>query len=419
MMAPRDSPLVSVIMPSFNQSSFIAASVESVLSQDYQPLELIVMDGSSTDGTQAVLASLHERYGARLRWYSEPDSGPAEAINKAIRLARGEFLGWLNSDDVYTQGAVSRAVSNLLAHPDWVMAYGHGQWIDIDGRVTGDYPSQLPQVGQQAFQSGCFICQPTVFMRSSLLDEVGLLDQSWATVFDFDLWLRVFERFESRIGFVDQIQAFSRLHDECITSRMRGKVASENVSLLARHFGYVPTHWLATHRDELLANALAAEILPTEVSKRLSGLLDDLADCFAQADVAEFKAQMSNDWQIKLADLGVASNCYPDGWVGQSARMVLREAPRFAECLVLLCRTALTSKPPLSLRVETEEKIICELAGELPEKFLLRVPLQEWVGRTQGVSINASSTFVPAFSALGDSTDMRQLAFQILDVRFE
>jgi hypothetical protein len=366
-----------------------------------------------------VLASLQERYGARLRWYSEPDSGPAEAINKAIRQARGEYLGWLNSDDVYTQGAVSRAVSNLLAHPEWVMAYGHGQWIDIDGRVTGDYPSQLPEVGLQAFQSGCFICQPTVFMRCKLLDEVGLLDQSWATVFDFDLWLRVFEQFENRIGFVGQIQAFSRLHDGCITSRMRGKVASENVRLLAKHFGFASTHWLATHRDELLANALAAEILPTEVSKRLSGLLDDLSDCVAQADMAEFKARLKNDWRIRLADLGVASDIYPDGWVGPLARLVMREAPRFAEYLVLLCRTELVSKPPQSLRVEIEEKIICELTGALPEKFLLRIPLHEWVGRAQGVSINTSSTFVPATSALGGSTDMRQLAFQIHDVRFE
>jgi len=99
-------PLVSIVMPSLNQAAFIAAAVESVLSQSYPQLELIVGDGGSTDGTQAWLAQ-RQTQDARLRWFSEPDSGPADALNKLLRQAKGTLIGWLNSDDCTRQARCS------------------------------------------------------------------------------------------------------------------------------------------------------------------------------------------------------------------------------------------------------------------------------------------------------------------------
>lgn len=104
-------PLVSLVMPSFNQAEFIAESIGSVFCQNYPNLELVVMDVASTDGTVAVLTELAKNYGAALRRCSEKDTGPTNAINKALRLARGEFIGWLNSDDLYASDAISRAVT--------------------------------------------------------------------------------------------------------------------------------------------------------------------------------------------------------------------------------------------------------------------------------------------------------------------
>ncbi len=93
------APLVSIVMPSFNQAAFIPAAVESVLSQSYPELELIIADGGSTDGTiewlkQKCLSD------TRLRFFSETDSGPADALNKALKKTRGTIIGWLNSDDL-------------------------------------------------------------------------------------------------------------------------------------------------------------------------------------------------------------------------------------------------------------------------------------------------------------------------------
>ncbi len=245
-------PLVSIVMPSLNQAAFIAAAVESVLSQSYPQLELIVADGGSTDGTQAWLAQ-RQTQDARLRWFSEPDTGPAEALNKAMRQAKGTLIGWLNSDDLYTPGAVQRAVQALQERGECLMVYGQGEHIDASGAVLGLYPTLAPPTASSEFAKGCFICQPTVFFRRTMWLLLGKFDEELRTAFDFDYWLRAFARFSDRIGFVDAVQAQSRLHPECITLRLRRTVILEGMQLLARHLGHAPKEWLLTYVNQLLA----------------------------------------------------------------------------------------------------------------------------------------------------------------------
>lgn len=199
-------------MPSFNQANFIAESVESVLSQSYRHLELIVVaDGGSTDGTPDWL-SQKSRQDPRLKWFSGPDTGPADALNKALKIVRGTLIGWLNSDDLYTPNAIQRAVDALITEPAWLMVYGHGEHIDEHGRFIEAYPTRLPSTPAEEFADRCFICQPTVFFKRSLTVLLGPLDETLKTAFDFDYWLRAFIQIPERIGFIDTAQAKSRLH---------------------------------------------------------------------------------------------------------------------------------------------------------------------------------------------------------------
>src|SRR5579864_7213135 len=101
-----NDPLVTIVTPSYNQGRFIRATIESVLSQDYPSIEYIIMDGGSTDETAAVVGE----YKGRLTFISEHDRGQSHAINKGFRMARGEIVSWLNSDDIILPGAVSHAV---------------------------------------------------------------------------------------------------------------------------------------------------------------------------------------------------------------------------------------------------------------------------------------------------------------------
>lgn len=245
------TPLISIVMPSFNQAEFIEAAIASVLNQDYSRLELIVADGGSTDGTVEILQRIQARNN-RLLWVSEPDTGPANAINKALACTRGTLIGWLNSDDLYTPGAVARAVTALTGPENYALVYGHGMHIEALGNELNRYPTLPPDTPYNRFTNGCFICQPTVFFTRAAHHLLGPLDESIKTAFDFEYWLRAFKAFAGRIGFVDEVQACSRLHDSCITLNMRYWVAIDGLQVLHRHMGTAPGHWLLTYFTELI-----------------------------------------------------------------------------------------------------------------------------------------------------------------------
>ena len=242
--------LVSIVMPSFNQADFIELSVLSAINQDYSNIELIISDGGSTDATNQILEQLQIEH-ENIRWASEPDDGSSSAINKALSSVRGEIIGWLNSDDLYAKGAIKLVVDAFNANPDWIMCYGQGQHIDADGHVLGAYPTLPPSVSLRGFESGCFICQPTVFFKTSMLTLLGNLDETLKTAFDYDYWLRAFRSFPGRIGFIDSILAQSRLHEDCITVKMRETVALEGLGLGKKHLGRAPAHWATTYLEEL------------------------------------------------------------------------------------------------------------------------------------------------------------------------
>ncbi len=243
-------PLVSIVMPSLNQADFIEQAIDSVLNQSYTRIELIVADGLSTDRTLSILQK-KQALDSRLRWFSGKDNGPASAINKALSQIKGSLIGWLNSDDLYKQNAIKRAVS-VLQDSNKVMVYGHGEHIDINGKTLGHYPTLPPNVALKQFSNGCFICQPTVFFKRTVFLLLGNLDESLKTAFDFDYWFRIFTQFSGRVGFIDEGQAQSRLHEDCITHKMRRTVATESMQVIARYLGSAPGHWLLTYRDELL-----------------------------------------------------------------------------------------------------------------------------------------------------------------------
>ena len=244
------SPLVSVVMPSFNQARFINEAVRSVLDQSYASVELIVCDGGSSDGTLEILERLNEQY-KNLRWQSEPDNGPADGLNKAIQLCRGTIVGWLNSDDVYAQDAIKSVVAFFDENQDSLMVYGQGDHIDEVGVHLGVYPTSSPEKGLKAFENGCFICQPTVFFKRSMYALLGPINETLKTTFDFEYWMRAFSSFEGRIGFIDKKLANSRLHGQCITRLQRLDVATESLKLCAQYLGHGGSHWLVSYFEEV------------------------------------------------------------------------------------------------------------------------------------------------------------------------
>ncbi len=181
-----DQPLVSVVVPSFNRARLLAPTIDSILMQDYPRVECIVMDGGSIDGTAEVLRG----YGDRIRWVSEPDKGPADAINKGWAMSRGDILAWLNADDLWaTPQTVSHATAYLQAHPDVDIVYGDAGTVDLDGNLIGVTYLRMWDLTYAVVNCDHCIPQPAAFMRRRILERVGWLDDS-LILMDQDLWYR-------------------------------------------------------------------------------------------------------------------------------------------------------------------------------------------------------------------------------------
>ncbi len=225
-------PRVSIVTPSFNQGRFIRATIESVLSQDYPNVEYLVMDGGSSDNTQAVLKS----YGDRFSWSSELDRGQADAVNKGWRQAKGDILGWLNSDDTYQPGAIRKVVEFFQANPDISMVYGEAYNVDAQGRFIERHPTE--EFDYQRLAETCFISQPTVFLRRHVFEEAGPLDVTLHYCLDYEYWMRVGKRF--RVRYMPEVLATTRFHGAAKTVAKRKEAQQEVISTVQRHYSLVP-----------------------------------------------------------------------------------------------------------------------------------------------------------------------------------
>lgn len=204
-MSAPEKPLVSVVTPSYNQGRYVEETIRSVLAQDYPQIEHIVIDGGSTDGTLDVLRR-HEH----LVWLSEPDEGQGDAINKGFRRARGEIVGWLNSDDLYLPGAVTAAVAHLERNPDCTVVYGDHVEIDEGGDETGRHRTGEWDLSF-ALSVNNIVSQPAAFFRRAVFDRVGFLDPGYRYALDYEYWLRIATA-GLRFDYVPQFWAAFRYH---------------------------------------------------------------------------------------------------------------------------------------------------------------------------------------------------------------
>jgi glycosyltransferase involved in cell wall biosynthesis len=176
---------MSILVPSYNQAAFIRDSLDSILQQTCEGVEVLVIDGGSNDGTKEILAS----YGSSIRWISEKDGGQADALNKGLHLASGDVIGWLNSDDMYEANIFGDVLSEFRDPAvQWVIGN-----ITTLFDVTGDRTrASSPRISyDELLKTPDIVRQQGAFFRRTFLMSAGAWNKNLQMVMDLDLWLRL------------------------------------------------------------------------------------------------------------------------------------------------------------------------------------------------------------------------------------
>lgn len=182
-------PKVSIITPSCNSGKFINKTILSVKNQDYPNIEHAIIDGGSTDGTLDIIKSFEGTY--NIRWVSEKDEGQYDAINKGFRMAKGDILGYINSDDMYLPDTISKVVNCFDAYKDVEVVYGDWHIIDEEGSIMKERRARVRPFDLRWLRCYDYINPSAAFIRSSIIKEGLFIDNSISHYGDWEWYLRI------------------------------------------------------------------------------------------------------------------------------------------------------------------------------------------------------------------------------------
>ncbi len=187
-----NNPLVSIVTPVLNGVKYLEQCIQSVLSQSYENIEHIFVDGGSTDGTLDMLSSYEARYPDRIRFVSEPDNGVGEALNRGLKMARGDIFGWLDSDDLIEPKAIITVVEFFRANSGAYFVFGEDTIINEAGEIIGKHPVKDWDM-KEAINDRHYVLMSASFYRRDVIERVGYFNSLGN---DLDFWLRVAKEFQ-------------------------------------------------------------------------------------------------------------------------------------------------------------------------------------------------------------------------------
>ena len=222
-------PAVTIVIPTFNRVEWLRGAIDSVLAQDYENLEALVVDDGSTDATPELLGLYERHHRGRFRAVAQANAGQAAAINRGWDMARGELVGYLADDDLLAQpGSVSRLVAELVADPGCVVAYPGYHLIDADG-VMLDTIRPIEYSPLEAVRLHDTVIGPGALIRREAVAAIGGWDPDLRWIGDLILWLRLSGH--GRLRRVDEPLASWRRHAEGTTSQVGLDHAREHVGV--------------------------------------------------------------------------------------------------------------------------------------------------------------------------------------------
>ena len=227
------APRVSVVIPAYNSSAIIKEAIESVLAQSYKDIEVIVVDDGSTDDTESTVRS----FGDRVLYLKQENQGAGAARNSGIQKSRGEYVAFLDSDDLWSPEKLAEQIPLLERDPELGLVYS--DWFVVsENQVASDsYLKTLPAASGYVFDKLVrfgFILTSGVVLRRTCLNEVGYFDNSLSIAQDYDLWLRIAYRW--KIALVDKPLVTKRNRNGSLSSNLQ-RTAVERIALFEKALG--------------------------------------------------------------------------------------------------------------------------------------------------------------------------------------
>jgi glycosyltransferase involved in cell wall biosynthesis len=198
------APLVSVVIPAYNGGELLRAAVDSVLAQTYEPIEIVVVDDESPEPIEPFLTEVLDR----IRVVRQANTGTAGARNRGVREARGEFVALLDQDDLWDPDKLARQMPKF-DDPAIALVHAGARFVNTEGMVTSTVTAD-PNLDTHRMLEACHLAVQTAVIRRSVLGDVGLFDTSLSAADDWDMWIRIIDRF--RVAAVPEPLATVRVH---------------------------------------------------------------------------------------------------------------------------------------------------------------------------------------------------------------
>ncbi|WP_105619013.1 glycosyltransferase family 2 protein [Vallitalea okinawensis] len=373
-----DKPLVTIITPSFNQGKYIKDTIESVLMQDYDNVEYIVVDGGSTDNTLDIL----KNYSDKIKWTSEKDDGQSDAINKGFRMAKGKYVAWLNSDDTYEPGAISLAVSYFINNPEVALVYGQGDIIDEQGKKVNRFGATQEFDLWTLTHVWDYILQPTTFFKKEALEKVGYLDKSLNWCMDWELWIKLSLNY--KVGFINEVLANSREYGETKTSTGGIKRLKEITKLMRTYSNNKYPHGLFLYGTDTLVKLTNGIPFISYLARAISHL------------TAKY---VLNHLPIR----------YSDGWIGKEFCMM---TPNQVKEITIHMQVISIKILPLKIKIYNNKNLLKEIIIEDTgiHNTKVRLPLDKLM--YNDITIKCNKSFSPG------TKDTRKLSMNISEIMY-
>lgn len=298
-------PLLSVIMPAYNVAGYIGEALESVLAQTFTDYEIIIVNDGSPDTNE--LERVIEPFLDRIIYLKQENGGPSRARNTAIMKARGEYVGFLDADDMWNPNFLAEQLKVLRENPALDLVYADSLMFGESALAGQTYMQVVPSTGPVTFESllseQCGVITSCVVARRQALIDVGLFDEKFIRSEDFDLWLRLAHH-GKQLTYQRQVLARRRLHG--------GSLAADRTRLIEGQIAVM--------------QKLALQLAPLTPSTR-DLMKSEIDKCQAQLDIERGKQQLAaGQYQQATEAIMLANNFYRSRKL-QAVLIGLRVAP--------------------------------------------------------------------------------------------